>query len=316
MNSVLCTGGAGFIGSALVKRLVDSGYEVSVIDDLSRGDAANLDGYMDKLDFMVHDMKEPLELGEYDVVFDLAARVYGITKLYEDEPSFLRENTLILLNTLECVKDKVKHYFYVSSSCVYNYEGCPLPHREEDASVIPETGYDISKRFGEEIIKLYARKYSFKYTIIRPFNVYGYGEGEEAPHVITDFFHRLLREKKEKTRTFWILGDGDQTRSFTYIEDFVDALIFLLGREEKEGATFNIGSGIETKIIDLLEIMFRVADLQFEEYTIVRRPPIEGDVMKRNPDISKLRSLGWKPKYSLEDGLRETWNAILMEVSK
>ena len=306
MSKILCTGGAGFVGSVLVKVLAGK-HEITVIDNLSRGKTENLEGYLNKIKFIKHDMKNPIQLEDFDYVFDLAARVYGITKLYEDEPGFLRENTSILLNTLECVKDKVKHYFYVSSSCVYNFEGCPKPHKEDDATQIPKTGYDISKRFGEEIIKLYAEHYGFNYTIIRPFNVYGPLEGEEGPHVITDFFNRIIDERKNRTDKFWMLGSGEQTRSFTYIKDFVDALVFLMGKEEAKNSTFNIGTGIETRIIDLLRLCFEVSGMNLDEYELEYKPAIKGDVPSRNPDVSKIMALGWKSKYSLEEGLRESW---------
>ena len=306
MSQILISGGAGFIGSQLVKKLADK-HDITVIDNLSRGKLENLEGCLDKIKFIKFDMKKPIVLGNYDYVFDLAARVYGITKLYENESGFLRENTSILLNTLECVKDRVKHYFYVSSSCVYNFDGCPKPHKEEYADKIPKSGYDISKRFAEEIVKLYAKQYGFNYTIIRPFNVYGPLEGEEAPHVITDFFNRIKKEKERWTKTFWILGNGEQTRSFTYVKDFVDAIIFLMDKKQAKNETFNVGTGIETRIIDLLEQCFKITGLDFKDYTIQHKPPIKGDVQSRNPDVSKIMKLGWKPKYSLFKGLEESW---------
>ena len=310
MKKILIPGGLGFIGSDLVKALADK-HKITVIDNLSRGKIENLDGYMHKINFIQHDMKTPITLGKYDYVFDLAARCYGITKLYEDESGFIKENTSIRMNTLECIKGNVKHYFYVSSSCVYNFEGCPKPHKEEYATKIPKTGYDIAKRFGEEIIKLYAKQYGFNYTIIRPFNVYGPGEGEEGPHVITDFFSRLIEERKNPTNKFWILGSGEQTRSFTYIKDFVDAFIFLMDKEEAVNNIFNIGTGIETRIIDLLKLCFKVSNTNFNEYKIEHKPAIIGDVPSRNPDVSKIKALGWKSKYSLEKGLKESWKRSL-----
>lgn len=310
---ILCTGGCGYLGSALVKRLVDLGHAVDIIDDLSRGKRENLTDIFGDPEwvgsFYQHDMKNPLQFPlVYDVVFDLAARVYGITRLYDDEPSFLRENTLILLNTLECVKNAVKHYFYVSSSCVYHFDGCPTPHKEEHANVIPRTGYDISKRFGEEIVRIYAEKHGFKYTVIRPFNVYAAGEGEEAPHVITDFFNRILEETKNPTGTFWILGSGEQTRSFTYLEDFVDGLILLMDAGSE--GVFNVGSDEETRVIDLLRMAMNTAGLDYDRYEVERRKPFKEDVQRRNPDVSKMKALGWTPKHSLEQGLKETWATI------
>ena len=304
IRKVLVTGGAGFIGSSLVRRLVKEGYEVTVIDNLSRGKTENLSGIIDKITFIQHDLKTPISLGEYDVVFDLAAKVYGITKLYENEAEFIHSNLLILLNTLEAVKRKIRHYFYLSSSCVYNFEGCPHPHKEEDANRIPKTAYDISKRFGEEIVKIYAKQFSFSYTIIRPFNVYGEGEGEEAPHVITDFFNRL-KEIKEKRlpKKFWMLGSGQQTRSFTYREDLIDALLFLMGKEESRNEIYNVGTEEEVTINKLLDLILEVIGERRSNWEIEHRPPIPQDVQRRCPDVSKLRSLGWKPRYNLRKGL-------------
>ena len=305
--NILVTGGAGFIGSPLVKKLVEIGHNVTVVDNLSRGKIENIEKVLDKIQFVKWDMKKPRKFDKFDIVFDLAARIYGITKLYENESSFLNENTRILLNTLECLKDKTKHYFYVSSSCIYNYNGCPKPHKEIFDKVIPKTGYDISKRFGEEMIKIYAKQHKFKYTIIRPFNVFGPNEGEEAPHVIRDFNERIIKEKNNPTNKFWILGSGEQTRSFTYVTDLVDALIFLMNHKTAENEIFNVGTQVETKIIDLLKTMFKISGLEFDKYEINHKPPLPHDVQERNPNVSKLFALGWKPKYTLEKGLKEIW---------
>jgi len=110
---VLVTGGCGFIGSMLVKRLVDDGHEVVVVDNLSRGQIANLGDYVYETTFLTHDLRKPLWFAcKFDVVFDLAAKISGIWGLYKDQVSFVRDNTNILLNTLEAVKDRVKHYFW------------------------------------------------------------------------------------------------------------------------------------------------------------------------------------------------------------
>jgi len=307
---VLIPGGAGFIGSMISKQLVNRGAEVCVYDDLSRGTIENLKPIMDRIGFFDEDLRllrsAPSLFPKVDITIDCAARISGIWGLYKDQTVFLRDNIPILLNILENVE--TEHYVWFSSSCVYNFDGCPLPHREEDAKIIPKTGYDISKRFGEEIVRIYAEKKGFKYTIIRPFNVYGLGESEESPHVITDFWNRILEEKKNPTGRFWILGSGEQTRSFTYIKDFVDAVLFLI--ERGETGVFNVGTGEETRIIDLLRLMFNIAGLPFDKYTIEHREPFKEDVRKRCPDVSKIMRLGWKPKYSLEDGLREMWNEI------
>jgi UDP-glucose 4-epimerase len=294
-----------------VKRLVDDGHEVTVIDSLIRGSEKNLEGYFDRVNFITADLRRPLlkQFETSDVVFDLAARVSGIWGLYQDQAGFVRDNIMILFNVLEHVGN-VKHYFWMSSSCVYNFDGCPLPHREEHAFAVPKTGYDVSKRFGEEIVRLYAEEHGFKYTIVRPFNIYGLGESEEFPHVITDFWNRILEEKRNPTGKFWILGSGEQTRSFTYIKDFVDATILLM--ERGETGTFNVGTGEETRIIDLLKVMFEIARLPFDQYEIEHREPFKQDVLRRCPDVSKILRLGWKPKYTLKDGLREMW----MELNK
>jgi nucleoside-diphosphate-sugar epimerase len=305
----LVTGGCGFMGSAIAKRLVEEGHEVTVVDDLSRGRKGNLNGYLDKVRFIFHDMRRPIKfLQGFDVVYDLAARITGIWGLYTDQSMFVRDNVQILLNTLECLKDRIERYFWFSSSCVYNFDGCPLPHKEGDATKVPKTGYDVSKRFGEEIVRVYAEQHGYKYIIARPFNVYGLGESEESPHVVTDFWKRIIEEKRKQTKRFWILGDGNQTRSFTYIKDFVDAVMFLTNRGET--GIFNIGTGEETRIIDLLKLMFRIAGLPFDEYVIEHRSSFKEDVQRRFPDITKILKLGWMPKYSLEEGLREMWNQL------
>ena len=279
-----------------------------MIDNLSRGNIRNLESVLDKILFVPHDMRFPILTPRYDIVFDLAAKCYGITKLYQDEPDFISTNTRITLNTLECLKNRVDHYFYISSSCVYDFEGCPKPHKEEYSKEVPKSAYDITKRFGEELVKIFAKEYGFGYIIIRPFNVFGLGEGEDGPHVITDFLHRIEEETRNPTKKFWMLGSGEQTRSFTYIEDFVDALIFLLDRVKELDTwnqTFNVGTQVENSINELMETMFELWGLPLEEYEIEHRPPIKGDVQERNPDVTKINNLGWKASYTLREALQE-----------
>jgi len=306
---VLVTGGAGFIGSHLVEKLLSLGAEVTVVDNLERGKAENLQHCMEDITFIQTDLRKNFPKVNPDVVFDLAAKVFGIKNLYNTPATLMGDNVQIAINTMRNCLD-VEKYIYVSSSCVYDHDAVKIPHREDDVGLV-NSFYGWSKLVGELFVEACRVEHGLNYTIVRPFNVYGPRESFKYPHVIPDFIKRAYECKFLGKQTFEILGDGRQTRSFTYVEDVVEGLILAAERGRPEA--YNLGSERETTIHELAEMVWRLFDIKPK---VVWLPAVEGDVVRRCASGEKARrELGWTPKTSLEEGLRKTVNWYLSSVA-
>lgn len=305
-KSTLITGGAGFIGSHLVETLLKKKARVTVIDNYERGQADNLEEFMEDIKFHNVDLRTDYpNLPQFDYVYDLAARVWGITNLYAQPATILADNLQIITNTLKhnlgCRK-----YIYCSSSCVYDYPNAVTPHKEEDYGYV-NSEYGWSKVIGEMLCKAYYKEIGLNYIVVRPFNVYGPKESLDFPHVIPDFIEQAYKCQQEKRDQFEILGDGEQTRSFTYVSDLIDGFIAITERGER--GVYNIGSERESKINTIANIILRHFKL---DIPIVHKPKIIGDVRRRKPDCSKAKQdLSWEPQVSLDQGLRKTINWYL-----
>ena len=302
----LVLGGAGFIGSHLVDFLVSQKSQIYVVDNLSRGKAQNLQHCIDKINFIEYDLRKdfPKFGTDIDYVFDFAATIWGITNLYTQPATLLSNNVRIASNVLESVKNwNLVKYVYISSSCRYNFNGAKFPHKEEDLGYVKES-YDWSKIFGEELCRAYGKEFKLPYSIVVPFNVYGGRESLDYPHVIPDFIKQAKEVKEKGLKEFKILGSGEQTRCFTYIDDCIEGIIDVATKGRNREA-YNIGSNIEVKVIDLAKMILK--EFKLESIKIKSLPKIEGDIQRRIPSIEKAKIyLNWKPKTSLEDGLKKT----------
>jgi len=302
-KQVLVTGGAGFIGSHLVDGLLKRGALVTVVDNLERGKAQNLQHCMDKITFERMDLREPhLDWsGAPDIVFDCAAKVFGIRNLYNEPATMLSDNVTITLNVISrCLG--VEKYVYLSSSCVYDSDIVRVPHVENDMGLL-NSFYGWSKLYGELLMQAYKEEFGLDYTIARPFNVYGPRESFKFPHVIPDFIKQAEQIEHSKDQSFRILGKGTQTRSFTYIADLVEGLI--LCAEKGRATAYNLGSEVETQIIFLARLLLDIYGIK--DRPIQHMPMVEGDVQRRCASSRKaLRELGWKPQIDLKTGLEKT----------
>jgi UDP-glucose 4-epimerase len=310
-KKVLVTGGLGFIGSNLVKRLISLGSKVVIVDDLSKGNAGFLINEIKdrknilfvKRDLTKEMIKDVIKDENIEIVFHLAARVGGIKYLHRYPATILRDNTLITINVFESIRDNnVEKIIYFSSSMVYERSSV-FPLSEDLLTKIPPpiTSYGFSKLVGEYIAKTYNEEYGIKYVIVRPFNVYGPGEfpGEERglAHVIPD----LVKKAIEGQYPLEIFGTGDQTRSFIYISDLIEGV--LLAAEKGVNDDYNIGSEEEVKIIDLAKLIWNICGRK-EPFAVKHLQPLKYGVQRRVPDISKIKDLGWGPKVKLEEGLK------------
>lgn len=302
-KSILVTGGAGFIGSHLVKKLLESGYRVTVFDNLQTGSLQNIAQYKENPNFKfiggdVNLIKDILLAfkEKYCYVYHYAACV-GVERTLSHPIEVLSDiDGLRNILTLS-VANGVKRFFYSSSSEVYG-EPMTFPQNEEVTPLNSKLPYAVVKNLGGVFLKTYQKQYGLNYTIFRFFNTYGPGQSEHF--VVSKFIHLALLGKD-----ITIYGDGKQTRSFIFIDDNVEATVRAIGRKKSINQTINVGSNIEIPILVLAREIIKLTNSKSK---IVHLPFLaEGDMRRRCPDITLMREmLGVTPKTSLKKGLRQT----------
>ena len=295
--NIVVTGGAGFIGSHLVRRLVSDGHRITVIDDLVRGRLANLNDVREKIDFVNLDICDHDGLGEVlrgaDGIFHQAA-LGSVPESYENYDRYERVNVGGTENVFRIARESRTKVVYASSSSVYgNVQRMPIT---EDFERRPLNPYGRTKLDGEIIAERYAGTGS-RIIGLRYFNVFGAGQNPNYAGVISKFLDRLSEGKPPI-----IFGDGSQIRDFTFIDDVVGANLAAMSSDVGYGF-FNVGGGRSTSLKDLARMMIKIAGLSLEpQYD----EPRQGDPMQSTADISKsAKLLGWRPKVTVEEGLRK-----------
>lgn len=305
---VLVTGGAGFIGHAVVARLVESRAHVTVVDNLSKGNLDNLRPLGQQIEFRDEDLLTSDALNEVlrhtDTCFHLAAKIGGIAYFHRTPASSLRENSIMNFRLWDAAIGTHCLMVCLSSSMVFERTtSFPTPEHAVTTSPPPLTGYGFSKLVAEYVARTYFEEYGVRFLIMRPFNAYGPGEapGEYIgyAHVIPDLIKKILSGQYPLE----ILGNGDQTRSYTFVEDIADAILYVADRFDNDD--FNIGTGVETKVIDLARVIWALCG-RTEPFRFHPTTSLKYDVARRVPDVTKLFQKGWRPKYSLDEGLRMT----------
>lgn len=297
----MVTGGAGFIGSNIVDLLVEKGYQVSVIDNLSRGKKENLNP---KAKFYQVDIKDKNKLDrtiakeQPEAIIHQAAQV-NVRISLEDPISDANNNIIGPLNLINCIiKHNVKKLTFSSSGGAVYGDPAEIPCKET-TDIRPLSPYGISKRSLELYIQAFARLNNFDYNILRYSNVYGPKQNpKEEVGIVSIFINQALNKK-----TSYINGDGKQTRDFVFVGDVARANLSAL--EKKTGSKiFNIGTGEETSINDLYySIRKPLGDNSKPKY----RKEIPGEVKTTYLDISRAKKeLNWQPKYGLDEGIAET----------
>jgi UDP-glucose 4-epimerase len=304
LKKILVTGGAGFIGSHLVDALIERGHEVIVVDNLSNGKKENVNkkAKFYKIDICSPKIEEIFKKEKPEICFHFAAQI-NVRKSVENPLGDAKTNILGSLNVLEnCKKYKIKKIIFASSAGVYG-EAKILP-TPEDYPVNPDSPYRIAKLTIENYLKFYKENFGLKFISLRFSNVYGPRQDPKGEAgVVAIFIEKLL---KGKTPT--IFGDGNQTRDFIFVEDAVSACLKAMEYKGKK-EIFNIGTGAETSINELYEVISKLLNTKIKpKYA----PPKPGDLKRSCLDISLAkRELKWVPKYNLEDGLRMTMRWLL-----
>ena len=302
MKKILVTGGAGFIGSHLCKKLIDDGNDVLCIDNYFTGTKKNISNlFSNKYFEMVrHDICFPLYV-EVDEIFNLACPASPIH--YQHDPVQTTKTSVHgAINMLGLAKRINVKILQASTSEVY---GDPEKHPQNEKywgnvnPIGPRSCYDEGKRCAETLFFDYYRQHNLEIKVVRIFNTYGPKMHPNDGRVVSNFIMQALQNKD-----LTIYGDGEQTRSFCYIDDLVTGLQKMMDSSKENIGPLNLGNPTELKIIDLAK---KIIKLTNSKSKIINKELPMDDPIRRKPDISEAKKiLDWHPKIDIDDGLKET----------
>ncbi len=301
-KKILVTGGAGFIGSHLCKRLVNEGNYVICLDNFFTGSIENIKNLLNNENFKVieHDIIDPISL-EVDQIYNLACP--ASPPHYQHDPiKTTKTSVLGILNMLELAKKNKATILQASTSEVY---GDPAVHPQKETywgNVNPvgiRSCYDEGKRCAETLIMDYNRQYNIDTRIIRIFNTYGPNMDINDGRVVSNFIVQAL-----KGENITVYGKGKQTRSFCYVSDLVDGMIKMMNNSPGFIGPVNIGNPSERTILDFAKL---IIELTNSKSKIIYKELPADDPTQRKPDITlALQQLNWAPKIDINTGLKET----------
>ena len=307
MKKILVTGGAGFIGSHLVDRLIQEGNEIIVLDDLSSGKKENISQHFNNSAFKFYEVnllsnKIDDYFKDVDEVWHLAANP-DVRVALRNTRVDIDQNILVTYNVLESMrKNDVQRILFTSSSTVYGEaEKIPTP---EDAPLRPISLYGASKLACEALISAYSHTFDINAVIFRLANILG----PRMTHgVVYDFVKKLKKNPKELE----ILGDGNQKKSYLYITDCIEAMIVGRNKAKNQVEIFNIGLDEWITVKKIAEKVTKKMNLAPRLKFTGGKRGWKGDVPMMLLDIKKIRSLGWDPRYSIEESLDLTLDYLL-----
>lgn len=306
-SKVLVTGGTGFVGHNLVKELVTKyNCQVVVVDNCANSSFDTLKEIADRVDFRnisVLDNESLLPLlKNVDYVFHLAC--IQIAASSSDPLLDLRVNAESTLQMLEYIRinklTNIKRFVYTSSCSIYGSATNNFP-ASENGAIAPLSHYASTKLLGENYTMIYGKTYRLPVSCVRYSNVYGYGQSPKNPYcgVLGKFVHEALHN-----RPCLIIGDGEQTRDYTFITDAIDATILSATHPQALGEMFNVGTGVETSVNKLYDVIHEFIP-QAEASSIPERDI--DNIRRRVTNIEKIhQKLGWTPQVTIKKGIRDT----------
>ena len=303
-SKIMVTGGVGFLGSHLCRRLIREGHDVLAVDNSYTGTRKNVDDLLNhpRFELMRHDVTFPLYV-EVDEIYNLACPASPIH--YQNDPVQTTKTSVHgAINMLGLAKRLKAKILQASTSEVY---GDPMVHPQTEAywgNVNPigiRSCYDEGKRCAETLFFDYWRQHQLRIKVARIFNTYGPSMQVNDGRVVSNFIVQALNNKP-----ITIYGDGSQTRSFCYVDDLIDGLIKLMNSANEVTGPVNLGNPNEFNIIELAN---KVIELTFSRSEIIFEPLPQDDPKQRQPDINLAKDLlGWQPSVELSDGLSTTIN--------
>jgi len=309
-QNFLVTGGAGFIGSHLVKRLVEQGDRVRVVDNLSTGKKERLESVLTTVEFVRAELADPAVCDQAVAGMDFVlhqAAVPSVQRSQEDPVGTNRANVTATVNLLESSrKYGIRRFVYAASSSAYgNSEVLP---KQEDMPANPCSFYALQKLTGERYCKLYQEFFNLETVSLRYFNIFGPSQDPNSEYsaVIPKFINRLLNRAP-----ITVHGDGEQSRDFTFVDNVVEANLLAVKAKNVAGRVFNIGCGDRITISRLIQLMEGILEMKAEVIMVAPRP---GDVLHSLADISLAKThLGYTPRVGVEEGLKRTVEAMTNE---
>lgn len=303
MALYLVTGGAGFIGSGLVRRLLALGEQVRVVDNFSTGLRANLAEVLGRIELLEGDLADDAVAREAaagaDYILHQAA-IPSVPRSIEDPITSNRANVTATLNLLVAARDaSVKRFIFASSSSVYgDSERLPKVETQPDNPISP---YALTKLAGEKYTVMFHRLYGLSAVSLRYFNVFGPRQNPDSPYsgVISRFMSAAINGRRPTVH-----GDGEQSRDFTFVENVVSANLLACQAEGVSGMVLNVGTGERHTLNDLLRALSKILGRDLNPEYVARRP---GDVRHSLADIGQARQhLGYAVTVGFEEGLRRT----------
>lgn len=310
MKKIFITGGAGFIGSHLADELIEKGHTVSVYDNLSLGKKEHLSRHLDneRFIFMQNDLLDTEALNKaikgHDLVFHLAASsdILAGTKKTDID---LKQGTIATYNVLEAMRlNGIKEIIFSSSSTVYG-EAKIMPTPENYGPLFPISLYGASKLAGEGLISAFCHNFTMKAWIYRFANIIG----ERLTHgVIFDFINKL----KMNPKSLEILGDGKQRKSYLYVKECIDGMLYGYENLKEEVNYFNLGCSTSTAVTFIAEAIVKELGLMEVDFVYTGGARgWSGDVPRVSFDVAKINNLGWKAKLSSDEAIVKTIKMIL-----
>lgn len=298
-DNILVLGAKGMVGSAIYRELINKGYTKILGPSRQELDLLNQQSTLNY--FTQH---------QPDIVFDAAAKVGGIVANNTYRADFIFQNLMIQNNAFEAAfKSNVKKFLFLGSSCIYPRE-CPQPIKEEYLLTGPleptNEPYAVAKIAGLKMAESFKSQYGLQYYSAMPTNLYGVHDNfhKENSHVIPGLIARMHEAIESNSPVFEIWGSGKPRREFLYVNDMAKACVFLMETEQTlPGSHINIGTGEDISIFELAELIAKLMGFKGKLTTNLSRPD---GMMRKLLDVSRLKSLGWKPEVSLEEGLKRS----------